>query len=176
MSSSDPPDPSDNPVWLSEPDDVEFESSGYQCELYRNPGSGAWSGYVTVGASHPWNGLGLAERVTPLRDELDLDRVGAFPLLLTMLDDTPDDGLVRLSLAVEVHRSLSYAGPNKDPSRGAWCFGFDTGHAGDYMPLLSGTWPKWLREESTYRDFDYVKGDTLRLAAQLRLVEQRGER
>lgn len=160
----------DDKPWLHEPDSKSFEALSYQCEIRRNGVTGALCGYVTVPGDHPWARLDLDARVTPPRDELMVtDRTGPFELLLEA--SAPDDGYLRLGLAVEVHGGVTYAQCETD---GTWTFGFDCGHGWDYMPLLMADWPPHIVESHAYRDMDYVTADCVRMAAQLRIVERRG--
>jgi hypothetical protein len=41
--------------WHDEPDELDFEASGFACKLCRGP-LGAWCGYVGIPAGHPWYG------------------------------------------------------------------------------------------------------------------------
>jgi hypothetical protein len=158
--------------WLDEPDATTFESSGYRCDVARNPHSGTLNGYVTVDETHPWYGLATDARVEPLREDIDIRRTGAFEILLESW--APDDGLVRLGLAIEVHGGVTFAGRGTLTGPTGWSFGFDCGHAGDYMPLLMEAWPEFACDDAVYRDLDYVTGEVARMAAQLRMVARRG--
>jgi hypothetical protein len=133
--------------WLTEPDHVDFEHLGYPCILHRNK-HGSWCGYVGVPADHPWFGKGY--------DDVD----------------------------AEVHGGLTYA----EPCQGDVChpgneprhwLGFDCTHAFDKAPEMDaalasyklpdgGSEPckEWFGEPVTYKDLDYVKAETERLAEQ----------
>lgn len=161
----------------AEGDSYEWESSGYTCFMVRNPMPKTWCGYVCVPQDHPWHGLDTDDRVSP--DGLERDGVETalpiIPLFIEALSgESNDDGKRRLELVVTVHGGVTWAGP-RNQMKGqpdddtSWVFGFDTGHADDFMPGL----PMSFGE---YRDKDYVIGETSRLAAQLRIVHRRGYR
>jgi hypothetical protein len=60
-------------------------------------------------------------------------------------------------IPAEVHGGLTYAGPNGD----AWRIGFDCAHLGDLSPKYDQSWDC----DATYKDINYVKAETMRLAA-----------
>lgn len=84
---------------------------------------------------------------------------------------------------LSVHGGITYANachgtichtPIRPGQDHVWWFGFDTGHAFDLAPGLRAAGiglglPSLFRDDGgTYRTFDYVKGETDRLAEQLR--------
>lgn len=146
--------------WTDEPDRVEWTHAGLPCLALRGP-HGHWCGYAAVPPGHPLHGKDY---------------------------DTPD---------VDVHGGLTYAGkcsgrichvPQPGESDDVFWFGFDCGHAGDFMPgmaallrtfkipdrlnqpydhaaALAGEW--WVDK---YRTLDYVQAEVNRLAEQLAAV------
>lgn len=123
--------------WDNEPDHVEFRHVGLPCILHRVAGHGAWCGYVGVPPTHPWHGRGY--------DDVDVD----------------------------VHGGLTYAEgcrehvchvPQPGESDDFHWFGFDTAHAGDFMPGV-------INLGGLYRDVSYVADETKKLAEQLAAVE-----
>jgi hypothetical protein len=178
--------------WTSEPDEVQFEASGYPCLLLRGP-MHHWCGYVAVPPGHPAHGRHFND-----------------------LDELLVHGGVTYSEAA--HPLISHPGAPE----GAWYIGFDCGHAGDlepgglgierelaaagraaraavlivvgpqeayverdYPPLpdLSGVPPEHAQAfldqmtklrstllRDTYRDMAYARAETERLAAQLRAM------
>jgi hypothetical protein len=69
----------------------------------------------------------------------------------------------------------------------AWVFAFDTGHAGDVMPMMRASMEElyahmaergapshrtMTRDYETYRDLAYVRHQTEQLAAQIALAAQ----
>lgn len=167
-----------NKPWLTEGDNKVWESSGYRCEIKRVPSSGHLCGYVTIPKSHPWFGLSFNDDVTPIA-ELMLDECNAISAFCHALrDDKPENGRCKMDLAIRVHGGVTYGKP-ADSDEG-WTIGFDCAHSGDYCPV-SAAWfatrgldRSGLKE--IYRDMDYVTAETCRLAAQLRMVEDRGMR
>jgi hypothetical protein len=162
----------------------EWESSGYDCLMCRNP-MGNWCGYVSVGREHPWHGLKPDDHATPL-PERDTPEGIAFPIVSAFLaavghGEPPPEGMGRMDLCIAVHGGLTFSGfrarllgqPDTDKR---WTFGFDCAHAGDLVPELHRSLPAGVMLDDVYRDRDYVFGEVSRLAAQLRLVERRGYR
>jgi hypothetical protein len=162
--------------WRTEPNSKTFESSGYVCTMKRNPETGVWCGYVAVPAGHPWYGLARTESVTPVVELEFTARTGPFDLLGEAFTPKRPVGQIGLTLAVDVHGGVTYAGKPSDNED--WTFGFDCQHAGDVMPrmLEKPGFPVALFDGWSYRDLDYVTGQCARLAAQLRIVERRGLR
>lgn len=170
-----------------EGDAFDWESSGYRCFARRTPMKN-WCGYVSVPAEHPWAGLPFNARVTP-QPELSISSnavpnvIGTFiEALRASDDDDQDDNKCSLDLAVAVHGGVTFARPLcqtlLQPSaadHADWVFGFDCAHAGDLVPgLLQLVSSPLMFQGDVYRDRDYVFGETSRLAAQLRMVQDRG--
>jgi hypothetical protein len=63
-----------------------------------------------------------------------------------------------------VHGGLTFAGHLRNMPETLWWFGFDTAHAGDYLPAprLAG-----IVRIGVYRDINYLTAETERLAHQL---------
>lgn len=171
-------------IIAAEGDSFEWTSSGYGCFMLRTPLLN-WCGYVSIPASHPWSGLRFdTARVTPLPDR-DVPDIApnVFGMFIEAMRDSPDDGLYPLDLVLAVHGGVTYSdircslrGQSADDKR--WTFGFDCAHAGDLVP---GIWKEMNRDVAehlsrgdVYRDRDYVFAETSRLAAQLRMVHERG--
>lgn len=166
-----------------EGDRFEWESSGYACLIKRTPRSGALCGHVSVPAEHPWHGLNAQSRVTPIdhASELQLSDA-ATPTVSTFLNALAPrtrDGGIDLDMTLRVHGGVTWSSVRGDllgEQGEAWTFGFDCSHADDVMPALQRNWPFHLVCQGTYRDRDYVFGETSRMAAQLRIVQERGFR
>jgi hypothetical protein len=116
------------------------ERTGLPCLIRRNS-MGGWCGYVGVPKDHPASGGGY--------DDVDVD----------------------------VHGGLTYAGTidtAKDHPEFAtelWWLGFDCGHAYDLMPGMMRFQRQFLPDnEDVYRDLDYVRTETTRLASQLSVL------
>lgn len=75
-------------------------------------------------------------------------------------------------LNVSVHGGLTYSKESlnvidQDCLDQLWWFGFDTAHSGDLKPFQTDIDRKYLFEGDEYRDFNYVKEQTIRLAEQI---------
>jgi hypothetical protein len=141
--------PPGNGPWTTEPDKAQWvdEATGLDCLIVRNRG-GALCGYVGLPPGHRAHGV-------------DYDDVTPYP---------------------DVHGGLTFAGPCQEDNGGGrgichvpepgrpadvWWLGFDCAHAGDMSPRWADHLPASLRMHEVYRDFDYVKAEVERLAAQL---------
>lgn len=133
--------------WLDEPDEEFFEYKGYECHINRviisKPNKkdyygGHLCGYVKIPESHPW--------CNKHYDEIDPD----------------------------VHGGLTFS---KRLNDGYW-IGFDCAHCMDIVPSVENIFPNRYSElkkrfsdskiwQTTYRTFDYVKGEIKSLVEQL---------
>lgn len=128
--------------WIGEPDKVQFPDpeTGLPCLAVRKP-RGNWCGYVGVEPPHPLHGTDYMER----------------------------DGLG------DIHGGLTYSGAGKKTewesegichvlSEGetddVWWFGFDCAHYYDFVPSRDAS----LGFGEVYRDLEFVKGETAKLA------------
>lgn len=127
--------------WQTEPDRVEFEHAGLPCLMVRQPRSGHWCGYAAVPPGHPAHGK-----------EYD-------------------------SLDVNVHGGLTYGNrcsgqvchvPKPGESDDVFWFGFDCAHSGDISPAYDRNLGRY--EFEAYRDAEYVRRETERLAEQLAAI------
>jgi hypothetical protein len=182
--------------WECEPDRLDFEADGLRCAMRRNHYR-AWCGYVGVGPEHPLFGLPTNH---PLKlpaswfEGRKFDQgTGPIDLVIHMMSGAKSmNDACPISLAFQVHGGLGYAEDHvPDPNRivppdGRWWFGFDCGHAGDYMPGLQfmdkyleqmvDSMPEHVRATmrkvvlgtpNRYRDQPYVVAECQSLAAQL---------
>ena len=136
--------------WHDEPDHVDFEHAGHPCILHRGP-TGAWCGYVAVAPGHAWHGRGYEW-----------------------------DG----GVDADVHGGITYAqkclGPICHVAKpgepdDAWWVGFDCNHhldmdfqsviEHDGGSYLDSPYHGWI---ARYRDVEYVRAETMRLAEQAR--------
>lgn len=108
---------------------------------------GAWCGYAGVTRTHPWYGLGM--------DDVDVD----------------------------VHGGLSYASvcdghichvPKSGEPEDVWWFGFDCLHAFDLAPGLVRLMPENDLGDEMYRDMEFAREETVRLAGQLAAATSQG--
>jgi hypothetical protein len=75
------------------------------------------------------------------------------------------------NVGVEVHGGLTYT--ELDKETGEWVVGFDCAHAGDFSPRLVATLLTYTETDirhhmvDTYRTFEWVKEEVVKLAKQL---------
>lgn len=183
----------ERPPWETEPDRLDdFEADGLMCAMRRNSWR-VWCGYVGVGPEHPLFGLPYNH---PLKlpaswfEGRTMDQgTGPMDLCIHILSGAKsiEDGC-QISLAFHVHGGVNFTEdrvPSRDPD-GRWWFGFDCGHAGDYLPgktnmkaameAMVESMPAHVRAtmrdivfrtEGVYRDQQYVVSECQSLAAQL---------
>jgi hypothetical protein len=180
--------------WETEPDRLDFEADGLPCAMRRND-YGVWCGYVGVGPEHPLFGLPTNH---PLKlpsswfEGREVDQgVGAIDLFIQMIGG-PAMSIAEacpIGIAMHIHGGLTYADEHPDAPDDHWWFGFDCGHAGDLMPRMPNvieimrevieTMPEKVRDvmrdimakqDSVYRDQQYVVGECQSLAAQLNAI------
>lgn len=132
--------------WDDEPDKMQWpdESTGLACMVRRGP-LGQWCGYVGVPPEHPWFGKDYSDAL-----DLDVDVHGGLTYA-AMCDGDEETGICHVV----------------DPGEPElWWLGFDCGHAFDITPgMISDTFPPM--PGTVYRDLEYVKAETLRLALQI---------
>jgi hypothetical protein len=181
--------------WETEPDSLDFEADGLPCAMRRIP-RGNWCGYVGVGPEHPLFGLPTNHLLklpsSWFEGRRGLEGTGPFDLFIHLARGRELTDACEISLALQVHGGVNYAEdhvPDGKPD-GRWWFGFDCGHAGDYMPFntnidrimdemvdsmpeeVRNTMRKIVRgrEHTIYRDQQYVVGECQSLAVQLNAV------
>jgi len=125
------------------------------------------NGYVSVPESHPFYGKNYSDNVV-VENVNELEFNGNYIGLLCRSGSDLPDNVIGIDLAINVHGGITYAndhlcGISEGLFGKVWWFGFDTSHAGDarvieyFNPI----------EEDVYRDFAYVKGETIKMAEQL---------
>lgn len=145
----------DRGPWDDEPDKVQWidAATGLDCLAVRGPMS-CWCGYVGVPPGHRFYGV---DYETP-----DVDVHGGLTFADRCMEDTLEgEGVCHIP----------------EPGRPAdvWWLGFDCGHFMDLVPRMNATLRDIGHErlpappgfEDVYRDLDYVRAETVRLAAQL---------
>lgn len=126
-------------------DRLDFEHAGLACLLLRGP-MGAWCGYVGVGPDHPFHGKSY--------DDIDVDVHGG------------------LTYADKCGGSICHV-PKPGMPADVWWFGFDTAHSGDIVPRMLASDIKLGLPHidygfpQSYKNIDYAKRETERLAKQL---------
>ncbi len=158
-----------------EPTSYLFKHRDLYCLVYRLNWSGNLNGYVAVPKSHPFYGKSYRDRVKIK----SLDKIvfnGNYIGLLCAIDPEKQNEL-SLDLAIEVHGGLTYADDGmqaigENALGDLWWFGFDTAHCDDLKPYQSEIDKEFAfrHNTDTYRDFDYVKLQTIHLAEQLALL------
>lgn len=133
-----------------EPDKIQFqdEATGMPCLIVRGP-AGALCGYVGVNPDHP-----LYEKEY---EYADVDVHGG--LTFSSFCHESEDG-----------RGICHI-PDVGEERKVWWFGFDCAHSCDLTPKYDfdeNGQSRYGDGYSSYRDIRYVKGEVIRLAAQLK--------
>jgi hypothetical protein len=124
---------------------------------------GAWCGYVGVREDHPFYRKDYDAQVPGMTWKnmrgVSIGKRGIIPVVLAA--NANEDSEISICTLIDVHGSLTYSGEGVRgvEKEGLWWFGFDTSHAGDFTPRY-GT-------DGEYRDLEYVKAETRRLAEQL---------
>lgn len=123
--------------WNDEPDRVEWRAHGFPCLIVRAP-LGHLCGYVGVPPEHP---------------EYDED-------------SDHDDLYVHggITYAEHCQGAICHVPAPGEPDDVLW-LGFDCGHSGDISPRLAALGSSW--PDDIYRDIEYVRRETERLAEQL---------
>lgn len=147
--------------WDNEPNRLNWSHAGMDCMLVRQPLSLHWCGYVGVKPGHPCFGKGYGE--------VQSGEYNCETLEYEVPAIVPD---------LSVHGGLTFAAAcdgvvchvTEDPADKTWWFGFDCAHSYDLSPasaafgLAAGF---YCATDGTYRNTDYARAETQRLAEQL---------
>ncbi len=130
---------------------------------------GNLNGYVAVGKDNALFGKSYSEQI--LLDKEPVFNGNYMGLLSHSLDESKDN-LWSIDMAINVHGGITYSANSlygiEDGLLGElWWFGFDTAHAGDLKPFQNDIDRKYQHYYDEYRDFEYVKKETISLAEQL---------
>ncbi|MBY0561549.1 hypothetical protein [Hyphomicrobium sp.] len=195
-------------AWDDEPDLKQWtdETSGLPCLILRNH-MGALCGYVGV---EEGNSLFGRQYDTPLPNwatsvgeallegPVKLDASDGFGVFDIFLSAMSGGGVSSLTVGhlFRAHGGITWTGKLQEaraPFADHWWFGFDCGHAGDYVPELAGlrammaretlddpvmqqlaelhkkleALPGWKPPKDVYRNITYVESWVTRLAGQL---------
>lgn len=153
--------------WTGEED---FESkrdaeTGYLYEIRRNPWSGILCGYVALPENHPLYENHYNEPAKCLEEALEArmnQPLGETPGLSLMLGALLNVVEASPGIVFDVHGGITFSGRFRDSPE--YFYGFDCGHYGDLRP-------RDLDWGGVYRDFNYVRSECLKLARQLKAVE-----
>lgn len=147
--------------WQEEPDKVQFadEATGLPCLIKRQPSLGHLCGYVGVPPGHPAYEVDYDDVRVPSGDE------DGWPVVhggLTFSDHC------RPGPEAEAICHVPAPGEPDD----VWWLGFDCAHGGDLAPgmraaLVAAGSALSGYPGDTYRDIEYVRAETARLAQQL---------
>lgn len=135
--------------WQNEPDHEAFYHAGLPCILHRNTRvTGSWCGYVAVYPKHPFHKKRYSE--------LEIDIHGG------------------LTYAAECNGDICHKPKPGEPDN-VWWFGFDCAHGFDLSPRMSAFQklmpnPYELTGHETYKDINYAREETKRLAEQLACI------
>ena len=157
-----------------------FAAYGYPCVIAFLK-MGHRCGYVAVPPEHPLYGkTGSDYTVMKCADHMDREMTGILPAMIQTLSDAE---YFRIDTWFQVHGGITYADNGLgylSPTDGIrWWFGFDCAHAGDsrdeegirkYFDAVQLTLLPY-DDEGIVRDLDYVIGETVNLAKQLREYE-----
>ena len=179
--------------WQMEVDSLDFEAEGLPCKMRRHKRWGTWCGYVGIGQEHPLYGLPpnhlLKLPESWFKNRRGLEGTGPMDFFIHMLEGKNLTDACAISMALQVHGGCNFA-DHWDKGDEHWWFGFDCGHAGDFMPhdtvvdenliAMVESMPKKVRatmreivrphREGVYRDQQYVVAECQSLAAQLNAI------
>jgi hypothetical protein len=148
--------------WQHEPDRLEWRHAGLPCLARRGP-MGQWCGYAAVSPGHPLHGVAYSTEHDAVRELVDHFQLAAYAC--------SPDGILNVHGGITYsdfcHDDICHVPAPGEPDNVFW-FGFDTGHAFDYIPGMAARWPdKTLHRGEEYRTLAYVQAETNQLAEQL---------
>ncbi len=149
-----------------------FKTNDLWCCVLRISWTGHLNGYVAVPEGHALYQKKYSDKVL-VGKEKEMVFNGNYIGLLCADPNEAEAGIFSLDMAIQVHCGLTYSdsqlGPIENDALGKlWWFGFDTGHSGDLKPFQSDIDRKYPGLNSgEYRNFEYVKEQTISLANQL---------
>lgn len=147
-----------------------FTHNGLLCCIQRMSWSGQLNGYVSISEKHPLFGKRYSDKINLSKEpEFNGNYIG---LLCSALDPNREEDEFSIDMALDVHGGITYSsgslnGLKADIFKNLWWFGFDTLHAGDLKPFQSEIDLEYPISSDEYRDFEYVKSETIKLADQL---------
>jgi len=165
--------------WDEEPDQLDWEAHGYPCAIRRGPG-GHLCGYVGIPKEHPLYGVAYSQE-SPILKRLFEDMMNKpapdrlavhLAVMMGEIESSPE-------IVFDVHGGITWS-ENHEPSKSIegdyWWYGFDCAHAGDLCPNYHYRTPRAYRgSDDVYRDINYVKRETEKLAQQLAEVAKAQE-
>lgn len=163
--------PSDDGPWAVEADKVAWTDplTGYGCIIRRSPAGGHLCGYVSVPPGHPLFGRRLGSFVG-----LGIGVHGGIDYAAECEDWQDEDRSVCHVLPADFQQSV-YANAAAERGDDAWWLGFSCNQSGDILPDprngRSRVAPRAGLEEPTYKTEGFVYQECVRLAAQLKAIE-----
>lgn len=153
--------------WTGEEDfeAIRDAETGYLYNIRRNSWSGNLCGYVALPETHPLYEKPYMEPAECLEEALEARRdmpLGETPGLSLMLGAILGNVEASPAIVFDVHGGITFSGRFKNSPE--YFYGFDCGHHGDLQPAQ----PNW---GGVYRDFNFVREECLKLARQLKAVE-----
>lgn len=150
--------------WDGEPDYLKWRdpATGLLCMVRRNTTMGTLNGYVRVPRGHPYHGRQYSPYRIVRRKPFVKKADGSIKF-----KKSPPMRACKVGRA-EVHGGITFSGRMRRRGGGierGWWFGFDTGHAWDISPHFLALGINF--GDGVYRNFDYVKAETLSLARQI---------
>lgn len=170
-----PPElPKGSQPWDLEPSFLKWRelTTGLKCIMLRNPTTKTLCGYVRVMRDHPLYGIRYMPRIRKAKC------AGCGGFHFEVMYCSKDRSTVPLSNLL-VHGGVTFAGKGNSSNiyhgihfEGRYWIGFDTGHSTDICPgieeqLEAHGFPMPRFPGAQYRDWDYVKAQTEKLAQQL---------
>jgi len=137
--------------WDDEPDKLEWEYSGFPCDIRRNH-FGSFCGYAGVPKEHILYGVDYGSENRAIK------RVANSNFQLATIY-SPE-------LIFNVHGGITFSG-HLHENKEYWYFGFDCAHYLDLAPYMLQFTQMTMGKE-VYRDINYVKSQTQELADQLK--------
>lgn len=126
--------------WTNENDREEWRHAGFPCLAVRHPSLGHWCGYVGVPPGHACHGKGYSD--------IDVEAHGG------------------LTYANACEGDVCHVAKPGEPEE-VWWFGFDCAHSGDVSTVMSAEYRYSRVEFESYRDINYVRNWTNKIAEQL---------
>ena len=158
-------------VWNDEPDKVIWKhASGYTCHIRRVEHSGHLCGYVGIPKEHPFFDKDYTSNVQLTDEQFEewknssTEGIGIMSMLSIAMarEEIEESKRVEVEALLRAHGGITFSAKIEDCDKDLWFFGFDCAHSGDYQP-----WSDY-HDLGAYRDIEYVKDQTNKLAEQLK--------
>lgn len=146
-----------------EEDRLEFEHAGLKCLIFRMPIMGHLCGYVGITQEHPWYGKQYSQCLKGCKGKAS--KYFKRHDIRTYDCTWGEDSHPSPECLISVHGGLTFSGEGGGEIwlSGYWWFGFDAAHYGDMVPKICS-------KDGIYRDMEYMRHETERLAEQLAAI------